>query len=187
MLARWIAAGALGWLVGCLEAPPDSQKPADRPDAAGGGVDAGKADAAAICPDLEEPGGQCGDDCTNACVGDVCVVDCTAGPGCHDVIVCAPDFDCEIDCGVADVCIDATIDCPVNHACRISCGGDDSCMNTVVNCMQGPCTITCSGDPQSCREATINCGAGPCTTECVVDQTAPPAVDCSDSCDCSRC
>lgn len=188
MVARWMAAGALAWMVGCLEAPPDS-RPADEVDAAGNvGGDAGRgSDAGVSCPSLESPGGQCALDCTNDCAGDVCTVDCTVGPGCHDIVACAPDFDCHVDCGVADICIDATINCPAFHECVVRCDGDDACMNTVINCVGGPCTVVCDGDPQSCRDANLNCGSGPCAAECPVEQTAPPHVNCDLSCDCSAC
>ena len=185
-----MVAGALAWLVGCLEAPPDSSPLPALPDAATGERDAGGGggvDAAFGCPSLESSGGQCALDCTNDCVGDVCTVDCTAGPGCHDIVACAPDFDCEVDCGVEDICIDATINCPAFHECVVRCGGDDSCMNTVINCVEGPCTVICDGDPQSCREVTINCGTGPCAAECPVEQSAPMHVNCDLSCDCSEC
>ena len=182
--ARWFAA-LLVAATGCLQSPPDSQ-PSDDPADAASASDSGEGviDGALTCPEVEQPGDQCALACSNDCVGDICTVDCTAGPGCHDVILCAPDFDCEIECGVEDVCTDATVNCPPGHACVIHCGADDSCMNTVVNCVDGPCTIVCSGDPQSCRQMTVNCGAGPCTTVCEAAQSAPPTVHCEASCDC---
>lgn len=186
-LARWFAALVVA-AAGCLQSPPDSQPP-DGPADAASVRDSGEGfiDGAATCPELEPPGGQCALACTNDCVGDICTVDCTAGPGCHDVIVCAPGFDCDVDCGVEDICIDATVNCPAFHECVIRCGGDDSCMNMVVNCSDGPCTVFCDGDPQSCRQMVVNCGSGPCTSECSVEQTAPPTVHCEASCGCVEC
>ena len=185
--ARWFAV-ALVAAAGCLESPPGSQPPDDPTDAASAG-DSGREglDGALTCPELETPGGQCGLDCTNDCLDEICVVDCTAGPGCHDVIACAPDFDCSVDCGVIGICTEATLNCPLGHACEVFCSADDSCMNMVVNCSDGPCAITCSGDPEACSQLTVNCGTGACTTRCLEAQSSAPVVHCETSCDCTRC
>lgn len=133
------------------------------------------------------PNGTCPDNCS-ACDANThtCIVDCINNNDvCKRPIVCAPGWNCMINCD-DDASCRAGIDCRQAASCNVACFGDTTCRNAT--CGDGECTFACNGTG-SC--SGIACGTGACTVLCNGTDSCHDAnggtglgVNCASSCAC---